>query len=154
MLEELRRADATVHAVDIGGLRAGPENTTRAKGEDSLFMMADGTGGELYRNFNDLGGVMEQMLDRTSVTYVLVFQPGVTVQEAIDEQDPANTYAYGQTNNRGRYILNNPVARNQGYSVLVYAPDYQPISGDDIVLATDGDPSTKDAGTWELAELQ
>ena len=61
MLEELRRADATVHAVDIGGLRAGPENTTRAKGEDSLFMMADGTGGELYRNFNDLGGVMELM---------------------------------------------------------------------------------------------
>ena len=75
MLEELRRSDATVHAVDIGGLRAGPENTARARGEDSLFMMANGTGGELYRNFNDLGGVMEQMLDRTSVTYVLVFQP-------------------------------------------------------------------------------
>ena len=75
MLEELRRSDATVHAVDIGGLRAGHENAGRAKGEDSLFMMADGTGGELYRNFNDLGGVMEQMLDRTSVTYVLVFQP-------------------------------------------------------------------------------
>lgn len=75
MLEELRRSDATIHAVDIGGLRAGPENADRARGEDSLFMMADGTGGELYRNFNDLGSVMEQMLDRTSVTYVLVFQP-------------------------------------------------------------------------------
>jgi VWFA-related protein len=75
MLEELRRADATVHAVDIGGLRAGPEATSRARGEDSLFMMADGTGGELYRNFNDLGGAMSQLLDRTSVTYVLAFQP-------------------------------------------------------------------------------
>jgi S1-C subfamily serine protease len=86
--------------------------------------------------------------------YVLVFQPGVTVQEAIDENDPDNTYAYGQTNSRGRYILNNPVARNQGYGVLVYAPDYQPILGDDIVLATDGDPSTKDVGTWELPSAE
>ena len=76
MLEELRRSDATVHAVDIGGLRADSGSVDRAKGEDSLFMMADGTGGELYRNFNDLGGAMGQMLDRTSVTYVLAFQPG------------------------------------------------------------------------------
>ncbi|HKG27209.1 MAG TPA: hypothetical protein VKB09_16275, partial [Thermomicrobiales bacterium] len=44
--------------------------------------------------------------------YVLVFQAGVTVKQAIDEQNPANTYAYGQTDSRGRYILNNPVARN------------------------------------------
>ena len=75
MIDAFRRADATVHAIDIGGLRAGPENTARAGGEDSLFMMASGTGGELYRNFNDLGQAMERMLDHTSVTYVLSFQP-------------------------------------------------------------------------------
>jgi hypothetical protein len=78
----------------------------------------------------------------------------VTVKQAIDEQDPANTYAYGQTDGRGRYILNNPVARNQRYGVLVYAPGYQSIGGDDMVLATDGDPSTKDIGTWELASAE
>lgn len=77
MLEEFRRADATIQAVDIGGLRAGADSRGRAGGQDSLFMMANETGGELYRNFNDLGGAMEEMLDRTSVTYILSFQPEV-----------------------------------------------------------------------------
>jgi S1-C subfamily serine protease len=86
--------------------------------------------------------------------YVLVFHPGVTVEQAIDEQDPANTYAWDQTDNRGDYILNNPIVRNQGYGVLVYADGYAPISGDDIVLATDADPATKDVGVWELPSAQ
>jgi hypothetical protein len=77
MLEELRRADCTIQAVDIGGLRAGNDARARAGGQDSLFMMANETGGELYRNFNDLGGAMNSMLERTSVTYVLAFQPEV-----------------------------------------------------------------------------
>lgn len=77
MLEELRRADCTIQAVDIGGLRAGHDARARAAGRDSLFMMANETGGELYQNFNDLGGAMASMLERTSVTYVLAFQPEV-----------------------------------------------------------------------------
>lgn len=75
MLEEFRRADATIQAVDVGGLRAGHDSRARSGGQDSLFMMANETGGELYRNYNDLGGAMEAMLERTSVTYVLAFQP-------------------------------------------------------------------------------
>lgn len=77
MLEELRRADCTIQAVDIGGLRAGHDARARSAGQNSLFMMANGTGGELYQNFNDLGGAMASMLERTSVTYVLAFQPEV-----------------------------------------------------------------------------
>lgn len=75
MLEEFRRADCAIQAVDIGGLRAGRDARARAGGQDSLFMMSKETGGELYRNFNDLGGAMEEMLDRHSVTYVLAYQP-------------------------------------------------------------------------------
>lgn len=75
MLEELRRADCTVQAVDIGGLRAGGDVRSRASGEDGLFIMANETGGELYRNYNDLAAAMGQMLERTAVTYVLAFQP-------------------------------------------------------------------------------
>lgn len=75
MLEEFRRSDCTIEAVDIGGLRAGRDAQGRAGGQDSLFMMADQTGGEMYRNFNDLGTAMGEMLQRTSVTYVLSFQP-------------------------------------------------------------------------------
>jgi VWFA-related protein len=73
MLESLRRADCVVQSVDIGGVRAEQGGT----GEDGLFVMADSTGGELYRNFNDLTEAVGKMLVRTSVTYVLTFQPDV-----------------------------------------------------------------------------
>jgi VWFA-related protein len=89
MAEEFRRAGCVIQAVDIGGLRAGAdaqaiavlgETVAGAKnltttGEDSLFTMAHDTGGELYRNFNDLGAAMSQMLERTAATYLLAFQP-------------------------------------------------------------------------------
>ncbi|HEX9944321.1 MAG TPA: VWA domain-containing protein [Thermoanaerobaculia bacterium] len=79
MLEALRRADCAVQAVDIGGVRASADDlrAARSQGADGLFLMASSTGGELYQNFNDLGRAMEKMLDRTSVTYVLSFQPDV-----------------------------------------------------------------------------
>ena len=76
MLEELRRNDCVVQAVDIGGLRAGAELGNRAaSGKESLLNFAKSTGGELYENFNNLSEAMGQMLERTSVTYVLAFQP-------------------------------------------------------------------------------
>jgi len=76
MLEELRRADCTVQAVDIAGLRAvGDLGLRRTGGKDTLLNFAKSTGGELFENTNDLGGAVSEMLDRTSVTYVLSFQP-------------------------------------------------------------------------------
>jgi VWFA-related protein len=77
MLEELRRADCVVESVDPGGLRAfGGENGIKpATGQNTLFTIANDTGGELYRNFNDLSVAMNEMLKRTSVTYVLTYQP-------------------------------------------------------------------------------
>lgn len=76
MLEELRRADCVIQAVDIGGVRAGADQTVpRLGGRDSLLMMAKGTGGDLYESFNDLGEAMGQMLKRTGVTYVLAIEP-------------------------------------------------------------------------------
>jgi VWFA-related protein len=76
MLEELRRADCVIQAVDVGGLRADSElGNRRTGGKDSLLQMARGTGGELYENLNDLSSAMDRMLKKTSVTYVLAFQP-------------------------------------------------------------------------------
>ena len=84
MLEQFNRSDAAVHTVDVGGLAAGGEAAVlRAGGEDfggsgqldrghdGLALMARQTGGEFYRNFNDLGDAMDDLLDRTSVTYVI-----------------------------------------------------------------------------------
>ena len=76
MLEEFRRADCVIQAVDLGGLRAGGEQgVTRTAGKDSLFAMARGTGGELFEGSNDLSSAMSGVLQRTSLTYVLSFQP-------------------------------------------------------------------------------
>ncbi|HWM93669.1 MAG TPA: VWA domain-containing protein [Thermoanaerobaculia bacterium] len=80
MLEEFRRADCIIQAVDIGGLRsAGAGGNAlgfeRTGGSDSLFQMARDTGGDLYENFNDLSAAMGKMLERTGVTYVLTIQP-------------------------------------------------------------------------------
>lgn len=75
MVEAFRRAGCAIQAVDIGGLRALNEIRGRQAGEESLVSMARDTGGEFYRNFNDLGDAMDRVLQRTSVTYLLAFQP-------------------------------------------------------------------------------
>jgi hypothetical protein len=76
MLQEFRRADCVVQSVDIAGLRAADDlGNRRTGGKDTLLNFAKSTGGELFENFNDLGAAMGQMLDRTSVTYLLSFQP-------------------------------------------------------------------------------
>ncbi len=91
MLESFRRSDAVIQSIDIGGARAintvqtignvggvrieGDPFADRSTGQDGLFFMANETGGELFRNFNDLTEAMGKVLARTSVTYLLAFQP-------------------------------------------------------------------------------
>ncbi len=74
MLEEFRRADCVIQAIDIGGLRAEAGAGQRSERQDGLFVLADGTGGELFRNANDFRGQLERVLEHTSVTYVLSFE--------------------------------------------------------------------------------
>jgi VWFA-related protein len=84
MLEEFRRADCAIQAVNIAGLQAGgDQGFQRTDGRDSLANMAKSTGGELYENFNDLSVAMGQMLRRTGVTYVLSFQPDGVKQDGV-----------------------------------------------------------------------
>lgn len=104
MLEEFRRADCTIQAVDIGRLRGQSEGPSMAGGQDGLFAMAKGTGGELYRNFNDLGAAMGKMLERTSVTYVLAFQPEGL--EADGEYHPIKVRLQGAP--RGARLVHRP----------------------------------------------
>ncbi|MEO8190665.1 MAG: VWA domain-containing protein [Acidobacteriota bacterium] len=74
------RSDCTIHAIDIGGLRTGVSmsgvgSDMPVNGQDSLFAMADQTGGEFLKNANDLGPGLEKLLDRTGLIYLLAFQP-------------------------------------------------------------------------------
>lgn len=77
MLEEFRRADCVIQAVDISGLGADLPADHRAKrvGQDALFYVANETGGELFEDANDFGRQLEQVLERSSVTYLLTFRP-------------------------------------------------------------------------------
>ncbi|MEM8963671.1 MAG: VWA domain-containing protein [Acidobacteriota bacterium] len=72
MIEALRRAGATMQVVDIGGIAQGGQGF---KASDGLVALAKDTGGNLYENFNALDAAMTDILARTSVTYIVSFQP-------------------------------------------------------------------------------
>ncbi len=76
MLEEFRRADAVIQAVDVGGLRADGDirGGLRDVGQPALFYMANGTGGELFEDANDLKAELGKVLKRSDLTYLLAFQ--------------------------------------------------------------------------------
>ncbi len=76
MLEQLRRADCVLQAIDIGGLKAGSAAATRIDrtGQDALFYIAHGTGGELFEDTNQLGPQLERALNRSRLTYLLTFR--------------------------------------------------------------------------------
>ncbi|HWM91986.1 MAG TPA: VWA domain-containing protein [Thermoanaerobaculia bacterium] len=77
MLDEFKRADCVIQAVDIGGLRTTAEaagGRARTSGQEGLFYMANETGGELFKDTNNLGRQLQSMLERTSVTYLLTFE--------------------------------------------------------------------------------
>lgn len=84
MLEEFRRADCLIQAVDIAGLQVetGVEGQTSNvvgtrlnDAQDALFYVASGTGGSLFEDANNLGEQLADVLLRNSVTYVLSFYP-------------------------------------------------------------------------------
>ncbi len=76
MLEEFRRADCVIQAIDISGLRASSDATDagQVSGQEALFYMANETGGELFKDANNFREQLEHVLERTNVTYLLAFQ--------------------------------------------------------------------------------
>jgi VWFA-related protein len=83
LTEVLRRADCVVYPIDIAGLRDsgdGPLGRS-GRGEDFLFALAQGTGGELIKNGNDLGEQIARIAERTSLTYVLMYRPASKPRE-------------------------------------------------------------------------
>jgi len=77
MLREFNRANTVIHTVDISGLRADSREEDRARvvGRDALFYLANETGGRLHEDANDFGAELEEVLESSTVTYLLSFQP-------------------------------------------------------------------------------
>jgi hypothetical protein len=84
MAELFRRSDVVLHAIDIQGLRVQNDFTSATaqadvssgvnkKSNDALILLSTSTGGELFRNSNDLGVDFDRMLHQEEVVYVLAF---------------------------------------------------------------------------------
>lgn len=125
MLEEFRRADCVIQAVDISGIRAGNDARPRASGEAGMLVMAKDTGGDFYRNFNKLGQAMTQMLERTSVTYVLTFQPDIKADGAYRkiEVKLKNAARGARVVHRPGYYAPRPFAQKAGLERQLAAAD-------------------------------
>ena len=84
MTRQLTTADAVVHTIDVTGLaqdvsmtqtRVSRDSQRQVPGHESLGFLAAETGGRFFKDANDLGPALGEMLEMTSRYYVLGFQP-------------------------------------------------------------------------------
>ncbi|HVR44937.1 MAG TPA: VWA domain-containing protein [Thermoanaerobaculia bacterium] len=77
MAQAFKRSDVVLHAVDIRGLRSDVDAREgyRRASSDGLFLISRPTGGELFRNANDLGASLANLLRQQDLIYVIGFQP-------------------------------------------------------------------------------
>jgi len=75
MARSLRGSDVVLHAVDIQGVRVqNDENGSRINSNDALHLLSRPTGGEVFKNSNDVNADLEKMLRAQNVVYVLGFR--------------------------------------------------------------------------------
>ena len=78
ILQEMARAfrdsDVVLHGVDIQGVRVQNDlSGSRVNSNEALHMLSRPTGGEVFKNSNDINADLESMLRRQDVVYVLGF---------------------------------------------------------------------------------
>ncbi len=81
MARTFRSSDVVLNAIDIQGVRVQNENAAGAgssslapNSNEGLFAVSRPTGGEVFRNTNDLKSNFDRMLHAQEVTYILSFQ--------------------------------------------------------------------------------
>lgn len=75
MLQEFRRSDSVIEAIDISALGTTGPGVGGLGSEGSLFYMANETGGQIIAGGAELEEQLEVMLRRSAVTYLLTFEP-------------------------------------------------------------------------------
>jgi VWFA-related protein len=80
MAEAFRKADVVLHAVDIQGVRVRNEvrGGTTFNSNGGLFLLADATGGTVFRNSNDISAEFDRLTRQHEVVYVLGFHVPVS----------------------------------------------------------------------------
>lgn len=143
MLDEFRRADCVIQAVDIGGLRGSADASggERRSGQEALFYMANETGGELFKDANNLGQQLERVVRRNNVTYLLTFERANVKHDG----------AYRRLRVKARLPQGARLSHRSGY----YAPrpfkDLDPLEKN--LLASDGIASAAPRRELELSLL-
>ncbi|HYI10766.1 MAG TPA: VWA domain-containing protein [Thermoanaerobaculia bacterium] len=76
MAEVFRHSDVILHAVDIQGLRVQGDVRGGAKlnTNEGLFLLANSTGGTVFRNSNDISSEFDRLTRQHEVVYVLGFR--------------------------------------------------------------------------------
>jgi VWFA-related protein len=76
MAEMFKRSDVVLYAVDIRGLRVthDVQNGERNQSNEGLFLLSQSTGGDVFRNSNDLRDDFTKLVRQQDVTYVLAFR--------------------------------------------------------------------------------
>ena len=77
LIEQFRRADCVLQTVDISGLTADSDDVERNRQATraAFFYLSNDTGGALFQDANNFGDQLGEILERSSVTYVLMFRP-------------------------------------------------------------------------------
>ncbi len=77
LLDEFSRGNSVFYVVDVGRLDAGStdEHETRQRGQNTLFQFANETNGILYKNINSIESILDDIAQRTSASYLVVFEP-------------------------------------------------------------------------------
>lgn len=75
-----KRSDVVLHALDIQGLRSGVDARAGARqnSNEGLHLIANATGGEVFKNSNDIAENFDRLLEQQEVVYVLGFRPPAT----------------------------------------------------------------------------
>lgn len=71
--EACRRADVVLHAIDIRGIRVQSDVQIGAfeSSNEGLHILADATGGTVFKNTNDLTSALDKMVHQQEVVYIL-----------------------------------------------------------------------------------
>jgi hypothetical protein len=76
-LKRTASADCPIHTVDIGGKDLG----SIRRGQDTLTVLSRETGGQVYRNINELDKPLENLLKITNTYYIIGYYPDDTKKE-------------------------------------------------------------------------
>jgi VWFA-related protein len=75
MGELLKRSDVVMHAIDIKGLRSASDPAGRkGSSNEGLYVLTRPTGGEVFKNANDLSTSFQALLKQQEVVYIIGFQ--------------------------------------------------------------------------------